>query len=336
MRPAATTRFRRRWIMTTALLAITGLATACGVDEPVSSTSSSISTSTSSNAAVETGSATASNGSAGPASASAAAGAPADLASLVPQKYRDKKVLTVATQPDFEPADFTPIGETEIRGYNIDLMEAMAAKLGLQVNWQRVPFDQLLIGMQSKKFDLAIASMTDKKARQEQADFVDYQVAGSVLLVAKGNPKGVTGKVDGACGIKIGDVKGSDSQRKVDLMAAACAKIGKPAPELISYPNTSDKNLALTSGRVDATFWPDMSASVILRETGGKLEAIEVTFDSKVYLGMTFNKEETGLRDSFLAALKAIQADGSYTAILKKWNVEVIALPTPGINLATG
>lgn len=258
----------------------------------------------------------------------------APLHDLLPQKIRDKGVLTVATQPDFEPANFTPAGETGIRGYNVDLMEAMAKKLGIPIKWEKVPFDQILIGMQSGKFDAAIAGMTDRKQRQEQVDFIDYQWAGTVFMVQKGNPRGVTSAVDGACGLKIGDVKGSDAKRLVDMMAAACVAAGKTPTELISFPNSSDKNLAVTSGRIDAIFWPDMAVSVIQRETGDKLESLPVDFEEKVYLGMTFNKAQTELRDAFLSALKAIHEDSTYDEVLKKWDVEVINLDAPGINLA--
>ncbi len=259
----------------------------------------------------------------------------APLAKLLPREFQDKGVIVVGTQPDFEPANYTPVGESQIKGFNVDLMEAMSAKLGVKVQWEKVPFDQLLIGMQSKKFDAAIAGMTDRKQRQQQVDFVDYQYAGTVFMVAKGNPKKITSDVNGGCGIKIGDVKGSDAKRLVDMMAAACTKEGKTPTELVSFPNSSDKNLALTSGRVDAIFWPDMAVSVIQRETGDKLQSLPVNFEPKVYLGMTFNKQQPALRDAYLAALKAIHEDGTYASILKKWDVEVIDLPTPGINLAT-
>ena len=260
--------------------------------------------------------------------------AKAPLAKLVPESYQKKGVLIVATQPDFEPANFTPAGESGIKGYNVDLMQAMAKELGLPVQWEKVPFDQILIGMQSKKFDVAIAGMTDRKTRQEQVDFLDYQWAGTVFMVQKGNPKHITSAVDGGCGIKIGDVKGSDAGRLVDQMAAACTAAGKPATELVSFPNSGDKNLALTSGRIDAIFWPDMAVSVIQRETGDKLESLPVDFEEKVYLGMTFNKSESGLRDAFVKALDAIHENGEYDKILKKWDVTVIDLKTPGLNLA--
>ena len=78
-----------------------------------------------------------------------------------------------------------------------------------------------------------------------------------------------------------------------------------------------------------------MAVSMIQRETRDKLQSLPVNFEPKVYLGMTFNKQQPALRDAYLAALKAIHEDGTYASILKKWDVEVINLPTPGINLAT-
>lgn len=259
----------------------------------------------------------------------------APLADLVPADIKAKGTIIVGTQPDFEPANFTPIGENGSKGFNIDLMDAMAAKLGLKVTYQKVPFDQLLVGVQNGKFDASIAGMTDRPGRQEKVDFVDYQVAGTVFMVAKGNPKKITGEINGGCGIKIGGVKGNDDERLVGLMTQACAAEGKPGPELLTFPTGSDKNLALTSGRVDAMFWPDMAVSVVQRETGGKLESVAVNFQEKVFLGMIFNKQNPQLRDAFLKATEALHTDGSYDAILKKWDVSVIHLAKPGINLAT-
>jgi len=256
------------------------------------------------------------------------------LSALLPAEVKAKGTITVGTQPDFEPANYTPIGEDGVKGFNIDLMDAMAAKLGLKVTYQKVPFDQLLVGVQNGKFDASIAGMTDRPSRQEKVDFVDYQVAGTVFMVAKGNPKKITSEVNGGCGIKIGGVKGNDDERLVNLMATACTAEGKPAPELVTFPTGSDKNLALTSGRVDAMFWPDMAVSVVQRETGGKLDSVPVNFEEKVFLGMIFNKQTPQLRDAFLKATEAIHADGTYDAILKKWDVAVIDLPQPGINLA--
>ncbi|WP_299941805.1 ABC transporter substrate-binding protein [uncultured Nitratireductor sp.] len=258
----------------------------------------------------------------------------APLADLVPEKYRQRGVLSVGTQPDFEPLNFTPVGEKGIRGYNIDLMEAMADKLGLDVEWNRVPFDQLLIGIESKKYDATIAGMTDRKSRQEQVDFIDYQLAGTVFVVAKGNPKGITGALTGGCGITVAGVRGSDAKRLVDLMAAACIAEGKEPTKLVTFPTTSDTSLALTSGRADAKAYPDMAISVLLRETGDAVDYFPIEFEPKVYLGMTFNKTETELRDAVLAALGAIHEDGTYDKILTKWDVEVIRLEEFGINLA--
>jgi polar amino acid transport system substrate-binding protein len=129
-------------------------------------------------------------------------------------------------------------------------------------------------------------------------------------------------------------VKGSDAQRLVDMMAAACTAKGKEPTKLTFYPTGSDKILALTSKRTDAMIWPDLAVSVIQRETGGVLESMPIDFEPKVYLGMTFNKEDAGLRDAFLAALKAIHQDGTYDKILANWDVKVIKLDDYGVNLA--
>jgi polar amino acid transport system substrate-binding protein len=77
-----------------------------------------------------------------------------------------------------------------------------------------------------------------------------------------------------------------------------------------------------------------MSVGPYVEQAGDQIEVVPLTFTPRSTLGMIFAKQNAQLRDAFLAAMKAIQADGTYDRILAKWKVESIKLDNPGINLA--
>lgn len=268
-----------------------------------------------------------------PGDSSPTAGASAPLASSLPAPLRSSGEMTIATTP-FPPAAFTSPGSTTMQGFNIDIAEAMAKQLGLKITWANVPFDAQIPGVQSGKYDTSVAAMTDNKTREEQVDFMDYLSAGSVLVVPKGNPHHVTGDAAGACGLRVSSMTASDEANNIKLMEAACKAAGLPAPKPVSFGTAADKQLGLTSGRVDAIFWADMSVGPYVDQVGDAIDVVPLTFTPRSTLGMIFTKQNTQLRDAFLAAMKSIQADGTYANILKKWKVEAIALDNPGINLA--
>jgi polar amino acid transport system substrate-binding protein len=268
-----------------------------------------------------------------PAPTSAEATASAPLASALPDQIRSAGEVTIATT-NFAPANYTTPGSNTMQGFNIEIAEAMAKQLGVRVTWANVPFDAQIPGVQSGKYDSSVAAMTDNKTREEQVDFMDYLSTGSVLVVPKGNPQKVTGAADGACGLRVSSMIASDEANNLKLMEAACKAAGRPAPKPVSFASAADKQLGLASGRVDAIFWADMSVAPYVEQVGDQIDVVPLTFTPRSTLGMIFTKQNAQLRDAFLTAMKAIQADGTYDSILAKWKVTSIKLDNPGINLA--
>jgi polar amino acid transport system substrate-binding protein len=256
------------------------------------------------------------------------ANSPADL---VPADIKAKGVLTIATDASYAPNEFFDADGKTIIGMSVDLGNAIAEKLGLKTEWTNVNFDNIIIGLAGGKYDLGISSFTDTKEREKQVDFVTYFTAGTSVLVAKGNPKGITGP-DDLCGRKVA-VETGTTQELIDLPAKtkACQDAGKKAVEVVALPDQNQAALAVQSGRADATLADSPVGEYEAKQPGAKFEVAGASYDNAPY-GIAVPKDKGSLKEAIQAALKELMAEGKYKQILEKWEIADGAISEPVIN----
>jgi len=95
--------------------------------------------------------------------------------------------ITVATDATFKPFEYTD-DNGNLVGFDIDLMNEIAKKADLQIEWVNIPFESLLSGLATCQYDMAIAGISIDPERQKQMLFSDpYMDAGLVVVVQKNN-----------------------------------------------------------------------------------------------------------------------------------------------------
>src|SRR5690606_35296401 len=115
-------------------------------------------------------------------------GADESLADLVPQEIRDKGTLVIGTDASYAPNElFDEDGET-IVGMDVDLFDAVAAKLGLETEWQNAAFDTIIVGVTGGKYDVGVSSFTINEERKQQVNMISYFNAGTQWAAQSGNP----------------------------------------------------------------------------------------------------------------------------------------------------
>ncbi|MDT4891058.1 MAG: polar amino acid transport system substrate-binding protein [Pseudonocardiales bacterium] len=268
---------------------------------------------------------------AAPASSAAVGG---DAASLVPAAVKSSGSLTIATDASYAPNEFKDTDGKTIIGMDVDLGNAIAAKLGLKASFQDVTFDQIIPGLAGGKYNLGMSSFTDTKDREGKVDFVTYFTAGTSVLVLKGNPAKITGP-DDLCGHKVA-IESGTTQELVDIPAKtkACTKAGKKAVVAVALPDQNAASLADQSGRADATLADSPVAEYQAKQPGAKFEVAGKSYSDAPY-GIAIPKDAGTLKDAVLAAVKALIADGSYKTILDKWSIADGAITSPVIDGAT-
>ncbi|HYN18334.1 MAG TPA: transporter substrate-binding domain-containing protein, partial [Actinomycetes bacterium] len=173
------------------------------------------------------------------------------LAAKVPAEIKSDGKILIGTDATYAPNEFLDSDGKTVVGFDVDLFNAVAAKLGLKTEWQSSKFADIIPGLQSGKYEIGISSFTINDERKQQVNMVSYFSAGTQWGTKKGNPAGV--QPDDACGKKVavqtGTVQETDDLPKRDQ---ACKSAGKPAITIDSYQDQGQATAAVVSGKDDA------------------------------------------------------------------------------------
>jgi polar amino acid transport system substrate-binding protein len=255
------------------------------------------------------------------------------LTAALPPAVAQAKTLHLASNIQSAPNNFySSDGKTPI-GYEVDLAKAVGAKLGVTVAYQDMAFGSLITSLQSGRVDLTMAAMNDTKERQQQIDFVDYFSSGITIMVAKGNPEGITGP-DTLCGKNVAVVQGTSHQKFAAAQSAKCTQAGKPAITVTATDSDTQNQNQLRTRRV-AAILNDLPSAVYISRTAGEGKYFEVVPGQPIEggpYGIGFTKANTKLRDAVKQALQSLIADGTYGKILQSWGVEQGAVKEAAVN----
>ena len=259
------------------------------------------------------------------------------LSAMVPQAIRDSGTLRVATDIPYPPFEmWVNEGSGEATGFDYDLGQALAAKLGLKFEFKDITFDTLIPALQAGKADMVLAAMVDNKERQQAVDFVDYATVGSVLLTLKGNPSGLT-TLDSLAGKTAAAQSGTIQAQMLQDLKKKFAAEGKPALEVLVFPKDSDALLAVKSGKAVANFVQLPNAAYTIQTTGG--DAFEIVADPAApsgyapsIIGAPVPKTNAALRDTVQKTLQALIDDGTYAKILAEYGLEGSAVTSAQVN----
>ncbi|MCW2952034.1 MAG: extracellular solute-binding protein family 3 [Conexibacter sp.] len=265
---------------------------------------------------------------------SAPAGGAADPAveALVPAAARSRGTLAIATDPTYAPSEFVDRDGKTIVGMDVDLGNAIAAKMGLRADFQKSTFDAIIPGLAAKRYDLGMSSFTDTRERQRTVDFVTYFTAGTSFYVRASGGPDITG-LGSLCGRRVAVEKGTTQADDSAAQGRRCVTAGRPNVTVLVFPDQNGANLALSSGRADVGMVDSPVAAYIVRQSGGQFRLAGTTYGTAPY-GVAIPKG-SGLDRPVLAAVRAAIADGSYRQALEKWGVQAGAISDPRLNGAT-
>lgn len=249
------------------------------------------------------------------------------LAAKVPAELRTAGKITIGTDASYAPNEFLDADGKTVIGFDVDLFNAVAGKLGLQTDWQSAKFDAIIPGVSSGKYNIGISSFTINAERLKQATMVSYFAAGTQWAAKAGasvNP-------DDACGKKVAVQTGTVQVDDITARSKKCTDAGKPAITIDQYQAQSDATNAVVSGKDDAMLADSPVGAYAVKQTNGQLALVGDIYDSAPY-GYVLPKDQTDFADAIAQALRALITDGTYTSILAKWGVEAGAVTTPAVN----
>ena len=251
------------------------------------------------------------------------------LAARVPDAVKSDGKILIGTDSTYAPNEFLAADGKTIQGFDIDVFNAVAAKLGLKAEFVTAPFDNIIPGIGSGKYELGVSSFTINDDRKKVVDMVSYFQAGTQWGTQAGNPKGVN--PDDACGKKIAVQKGTVQVDDLTARSKKCTDAGKPKITIDQYDGQDQATNAVVTGKDDAMLADSPVVAYAVKQTQEKLELLGEIYDSAPY-GYVVKKNQGEFAQVLADALKAIIADGSYKAALEKWGVEQGAITDPKVN----
>jgi ABC-type amino acid transport substrate-binding protein/predicted Ser/Thr protein kinase len=253
-------------------------------------------------------------------------GDPAAIAATVPEAIRSTGKLVVGINEPYAPAEFRG-ADGKLTGFDVDLMNAVAKVLGLNVEYRETAFESIIPSVQGKAFDVGLSSFTDTKEREASADFVTYFQAGTQWAQRPGSPI----NPNNACGLRVGvQSRTIQDTGELPVKSKACVAVGSPPIVAIDYDSQDDVTAALTAGELDAMSADSPVTGYAVNRSDGALEAAGEVFNAAPY-GWPVAKGSP-LAESLRQALMHLIASGEYRTIMTNWGVEAGMITQPVIN----
>ncbi|WP_433271873.1 ABC transporter substrate-binding protein [Actinosynnema sp. CS-041913] len=250
------------------------------------------------------------------------------LAALLPPQVARSGKLRVGSNIQNPPNNFyAEDGRTPV-GSEVDLVRAVAAKLGLSVEHQDMAFSSLITSLQAGRIDVTMAAMNDTAERQQKIDFVDYFTSGITIMVQKGNPAGIRGP-DDLCGKAVAVNLGTSQEQYAKGHRCATGQI-----EVTSTDSDTQNQNQLRTGRV-AAILNDLPTAVYVARTagdGGFFEVVEAAPINGGPYGIGVGKDTPQLTEAIRRALQALIDDGTYRKVLEHWDVAQGAIAKATVN----
>jgi polar amino acid transport system substrate-binding protein len=230
----------------------------------------------------------------------------------------DSGKLTWGAAATFPP--FESMADGKAVGFDIDMMDAITAKMKVQSAMTGMEFKGLIPALLGGRIDAIVSGMYINPERSQVVDFVPYLRVGNQVLVPKGNPLHIAGTQD-FCGHRVAVPVGTVYEKEAMALSADCQAKGKPAMTLLSLTSTAVGALALKEGRADAIIASTPTDAALIKESPDAFETTGPTFENNTLLGIGIGKDKPALKEAVDAAFKAIVTDGVITDLIKKYGL---------------
>lgn len=215
-------------------------------------------------------------------------------------------ILVMATNAEFPPYEYHDGGE--IVGIDVEVAEAIAAKLGMTLEIEDIAFDSIIPELQSGKADIGAAGMTVSEDRLKNVDFSDtYTTASQVIIVKEDSditgPDDLAGKYIGVQLGTTGDIYASDYEAEGSTIER--------------YNKGFEAVQAMLQDKIDAVVIDVEPAKVFVSQNKG-IKILDEALTVEEY-AIAVKKGNTELLEKINTALAELKESGELQAIIDKY-----------------
>lgn len=218
-------------------------------------------------------------------------------------------VLTVGTEGTYRPFSFhEDDGTGDLVGYDVEIIEAVADKLGLEIVFQETQWDAIFAGLDAGRFDVIANQVTINDEREANYLFSQpYTVSPGVIVVAEDDDS-IT---------SFADLEGKKTaQSLTSNWYELATESGATVEGVEGWAQAVE---LLRQGRVDATVNDKLTFLDYETTDGPSGLKIAAETDEAGQQALVFTKDKTALVAAIDEALDELRADGTLTQISEKY-----------------
>ncbi|MBD3919245.1 transporter substrate-binding domain-containing protein [Paenibacillus sp. PR3] len=225
---------------------------------------------------------------------------------------KEKGKLVIATG-DYYPFEYLDPDTKKLVGYDIDLGQKIADKLGVQVEWKEMQFTALIPTIQNGQADMAIAAMYITDERKKAMDMSEIYMKTGMSLVKREGDDSINSLED-LKGKKVGVKAGATSETAAKELVEQGYDI-----KIVSYKDTTDYLLDLQMGRVDAAINDYLNQLGYNKQHAEAKLAIVGDPFTEAGLGLAVKQGDTELLQVANDVIKELDANGEAKTMYEKW-----------------
>ncbi|WP_247828015.1 amino acid ABC transporter substrate-binding protein [Arthrobacter antioxidans] len=224
------------------------------------------------------------------------------------QEIQESGVLTVGTEGTYRPFSYHEDGSGELTGYDVEVITAVAEKMGVEAEFEETQWDAIFAGLEAGRFDVIANQVSITDERKETYDFsAPYTVSSGVIVTSADNNEISS----------FEDLEGKTTAQSLTSNWNELATESGANVEPVE--GWAQSVTLLEQGRVDATINDELTYLDYQNTTGNDGIKIAATTEESSQSAVAVRKGSTDLVEAIDTALDELRADGTLAEISGKY-----------------
>ena len=234
-----------------------------------------------------------------PGAATAAGGADSSLVDV-----QEAGVLVVGTEGTYRPFSYHEDGSGELTGYDVEVIRAVAAQIGVDVRFEETQWDAIFAGLEAGRFDVIANQVTITPEREEAYTFSEPYTYSSGVIVVRADDDSIS---------SFTDLAGRTTAQSLTSNWYALAEENGATIEAVE--GWAQAVALVEQGRVDATVNDELTFLDYRKQTGADGIRVAARTDEQSRSAFAFRSGSLALAEAVNAALATLAADGTLAEI---------------------
>lgn len=226
--------------------------------------------------------------------------------------------LTYAVAATFAPYEYVA-EDGSYTGFDIEMAEAIADLMGLDVEIMEMDFNGLISALQGNRCDIINSAMYIKPEREEEVDFVRYMYIGDTIMVRAGNELNIDTTED-LSGKTVAVTAGAVEELECEEFNTDFESRGMDPITILQLPTSNDAVVAVQNSQADCMIYSSASAAYAMTQQPGVFETTAV-FNTDTEIGIATRKGDTKMQEAISECINILVENGTYAELMKKYNL---------------